>query len=161
MQHESLTRVVVRFVVPAALPSSAAPLAVFYGSIWLSVAAGPAPATAALQDAAVAAAIPAAQSSLTAFLVFIGLGLIVYVEPPTQWLAVIQPLSPDRRPTILAVVLAVAFVALTLFEPLGGLFALTPLGATQWALVLAGFVAWFIVMRQVWHWRLMERFVGA
>ncbi|MEP7379417.1 MAG: HAD-IC family P-type ATPase [Chloroflexota bacterium] len=161
IQHESMTRLVVRFVLPAALLSSAAALAVFYGSIWLSVAAGPASATNALQDAAVAAAIPAAQSSLTAFLVFIGLGLIVYVEPPTSWLAVIQPLSSDRRPTILAIVLGLAFVAMTLFEPLGGLFALTPLGVSQWALVTVGFIAWFVVIRQVWHWRLMERFVGA
>lgn len=57
--------------------------------------------------------------------------------------------------------LGLAFVGLTILEPLGGLFALTPVAPTQWALVLGGFVAWFVVMRQVWHWRLMERFVGA
>ncbi len=162
LQHDSMTRLVVRFVLPAALISSVAALAVFYGSIWLSLAANPsAAASTALNDAAVLAAIPVAQSTLTAFLVFIGLGLIVFVEPPTTWLAVIQPLSPDRRPTILAVALGLAFVALTLFPPLGDLFALQSLAASAWALVVGAFVLWFIVMRYVWHWRLMEKFVGA
>ena len=87
--------------------------------------------------------------------------MIVFVEPPTKWLAVIQERSPDRRPTILAVVLALAFVGLTLFEPLGNLFALAPLELTQWTLVIGAFVVWFVVMRQTWHWRLIERFVGA
>jgi cation-transporting ATPase E len=162
LQHDSLTRLVVRFVLPAALISSVAALAVFYGSIWLSLAANPqAAASTALNDVVVLAAVPAAQSTLTAFLVFIGLGLIVFVEPPTAWLAVIQPLSPDRRPTILAIALGAAFVVLTLFPVLGDLFALQPLTAVQWALVVGAFVIWFVVMRYVWHWRLMEKFVGA
>jgi hypothetical protein len=114
-----------------------------------------------LNDVVLLAAVPAAQSTLTAFLVFIGLGLIVFVEPPTNWLAVIQPISPDRRPTMLAIVLGVAFVVLTLFPVLGDLFALQPLTAVQWALVVGAFVIWFVVMRYVWHWRLMEKFVGA
>jgi cation-transporting ATPase E len=161
VQRESLTRMVIRFVLPAALLSSAAALAVFYGSIWLSVSALPAAAGTALQEAAVVAATPAAQSALTAFLVFVGLGLIVFVEPPTNWLAVIQERSPDRRPALLALVLAVTFVVLTVVPLLGDLFALTPLAPTQWALVAAAFVAWFVVMRQTWRWRLIERFVGA
>jgi hypothetical protein len=98
---------------------------------------------------------------LTAFLVFVGLGLIVFVEPPTEWLAVTQTRSPDLRPTILALVLALVFIALTLIRPLGELFALAPIDPAQWALVLGTFVVWFIVMRQTWKWRLMERFVGA
>ena len=34
-----------------------------------------------------------AQSALTAFLVFVGLGLVVFVEPPTKWVAVVQEQS--------------------------------------------------------------------
>jgi hypothetical protein len=93
--------------------------------------------------------------------VFVGLGLIVFVEPPTRWLAVIQGQSPDKRPAILAVILGLVFVVMTLYEPLGNLFALAPLTLTQWALVLGAFFVWFVVMRQTWHWRLIERFVGA
>jgi cation-transporting ATPase E len=161
VQHQSLTRMVIRFVLPAALLSSAAALAVFYGSIWLSVSALPAAAGTALQEAAVINATPAAQSALTAFLVFVGLGLIVFVEPPTNWLAVTQERSSDRRPTVLAIVLGLVFVILTLIRPLGDLFALAPLDLVQWALVLGAFALWFVVVRQTWHWRLFERFVGA
>jgi cation-transporting ATPase E len=161
LQHDSLTRMVVRFVLPAALLSSVAALAVFYGSIWLTLQSSLAGSSRVQGDIAVLAAIPAAQSALTAFLVLVGLGLIVFVEPPTKWLAVTQERSPDLRPTVLAVVLALVFVALTLFRPLGELFALAPLDLTQWALVAGAFVVWFVVMRYAWHWRLIERFIGS
>jgi len=160
-QHDTLGRTVIRFVLPAALLSSLAALVVFYGSIWLTLAAGPTGLVAAQQAAAVDAAVPAAQSALTAFLVFVGLGLIVFVEPPTDWLAVIQTRSSDRRPTILALTLALVFVVLTVIQPLGDLFALTPLAGIQWALVVGAFVAWFGIMRQTWRYRLIERFIGA
>jgi hypothetical protein len=58
-------------------------------------------------------------------------------------------------------VLGLVFVILTLIRPLGDLFALAPLDLVQWALVLGAFALWFVVMRQTWHWRLFERFVGA
>jgi cation-transporting ATPase E len=160
-QHDTLGRTVIRFVLPAALLSSLAALAVFYGGIWLTVASGPAGLSALEQSASVQAAIPAAQSALTAFLVFVGLGLIAFVEPPTDWLAVIQPRSPDRRPTFLAVGLAAIFIVLTVVQPLGDLFALTALSVAQWALVIGAFGAWFVLMRQTWRYRLIERFVGA
>ncbi len=159
-QHDTLGWTVIRFVLPAALLSSLAALVVFYGSIWLSVAGAPPSATTVLQQQAFDAAVPAAQSALTAFLVFVGLALIVFVEPPTDFLAVIQSRSPDRRPTLLAVGLAIAFVVLTLVPLLGDLFALTPLALVQWLLVAAAFAAWFVVMRLTWRYRLIERFVG-
>jgi cation-transporting ATPase E len=159
-QHDTLGRTVIRFVLPAALLSSLAALTVFYGSIWLTVSSLPAAATSILQQQAFDAAVPAAQSSLTAFLVFVGLALIVFVEPPIDFLAVIQARSPDRRPTLLAVGLAIAFVFLTVVPLLGDLFALTPLSLGQWLLVAAAFAAWFVVMRLTWRHRLIERFVG-
>jgi cation-transporting ATPase E len=163
-QRDSLGRTVVRFVLPAAMLSSLAALAVFFGSIWLDISGvatnstviGPVP-----QQELVAAAVPAAQSALTAFLVFVGLGLIVFVEPPTDWLAVIQARSPDRRPTYLAIALGIAFVMLTLVPLLGDLFALTPLAPLKWLLVLGAFAAWFLVLRETWRLRVIERFVGA
>lgn len=160
-QHETLGRTVMRFVLPAALLSSIAGLMVFYGSIWLTVSSQPAAATAAVQQQLFEAAVPGAQSALTAFLVFVGLALIVFVEPPTKWLAVTQEQSPDRRPALLALVLAATFVVLTVVPVLGDLFALTPLTLSQWSVVAAAFAAWFVVMRQTWRWRLIERFVGA
>ncbi len=107
--HESLGRTLARFVVPAAVLSSLAGLAVLFGVIvhqlgGLEAIAG----RGSVEPAALDAAVTIAQSALTSFLVFAGLVLVVFVEPPVAWLAVIEPRSPDRRPTILAAVLAVA-----------------------------------------------------
>lgn len=164
LQRDSLGRMVVRFVLPAAMLSSLAALAVFYGSIWLDVSGALSNSTVLgpiAQEELVAAAVPAAQSALTAFLVFVGLGLIVFVEPPTDWLAVVQARSPDRRPTYLAIALGVAFVVMTLVPVLGDLFALTPLAPLKWLLVVGVFAAWFLVLRETWRLRLIERFVGS
>jgi hypothetical protein len=79
--------------------------------------------------------------------------LIVFVEPPTDWLAVTgaQPGPPPNHP---AIALAAVFVVLTLVTPLGDLFALMPLALSHWALVLGVFVAgsWSCA---AWRWRLI------
>ena len=106
-------------------------------------------------------ALPIAQSALTAFLVFVGLGLVVYVEPPTKWMAVVQEKSPDRRPTLLAIGLALAFIVLVVVEPLGDIFGLSTLPLPVWVIVIGLAALWFVILRYVWHWRLLERFVGA
>lgn len=90
-----------------------------------------------------------------------GLALVLFVEPPTKWLAVIQPKTHDWRPTLLAVGLAVAFAILGVIEPLGNIFALVPLGPLMWLLVLGAFGGWFVLLRAVWRYRIIDRFVGA
>ena len=159
----SLGRTVLRFVLPSAILSSALGLAVFFVSLWLTMsAAGPIPTLSTTEQAAiVSAALPTAQSALTAFLVLVGLGLIVYVEPPIGWLAVVQERSVDWRPTALAIGLALAFIVMVVVEPLGNIFGLTPLSLTVWLLVGAVFALWFVSLRFVWRYRVIERFVGA
>ena len=44
-----------------------------------------------------------ARTALTSFLVFVGLFLILFVEPPIKWFAVAEPVTPDRRPAMLAI----------------------------------------------------------
>jgi cation-transporting P-type ATPase E len=161
--HDSLGRTILRFVLPAAMLSSLLGLTVFYLTLYLTVTAhGPIDGlSAADQTAAVNAALPLAQSALTAFLVMVGLGLIVFVEPPTEWLAVVQERSPDWRPTGLAIGLAVGFVILVVAPPLRDIFGLTPLGLLDWALVLGLAAVWFVALRTIFHHRVVERFVGA
>jgi cation-transporting ATPase E len=165
LTHDSLGRTILRFVLPAAMLSSLGGLVVFYGSLGLTLleaAAGTGLTLSPTEQAlAISAGLPAAQSALSAFLVLVGLGLIAYVEPPTKWLAVVQSISTDWRPVLLAIGLAVAFVVLTVIEPLGNIFALVPLGAVTWLIVLAVFVVWFVTLRAVWRYRLIDRFVGA
>jgi cation-transporting ATPase E len=159
--HESLGRTLARFVVPAAALSSLAGLAVLFGVIviqlgGLDALTGRGQAETAALDAAVAIA----QSALTSFLVLAGLVLVVFVEPPVAWLAVIEPRSPDRRPTILAAMLAALYLVLLAVPAGRAVFALQPLGAAELAIVIAAVVAWAAALHAAWRYRVVERFLG-
>jgi len=159
--HESLGRTLARFVVPAAVLSSLAGLAVLFGVIVLQLGGLEAIAGRGSMDkATLDAAVVIAQSALTSFLVFAGLVLVVFVEPPVAWLAVIEPQSPDRRPTILAAVLAALFLVLLAVPAGRTVFALQPLGATELAIVFVAVVAWAAALHAVWRYRVVERFLG-
>ncbi|HEX3269963.1 MAG TPA: HAD-IC family P-type ATPase, partial [Ktedonobacterales bacterium] len=77
-----------------------------------------------------------AQSALSAFLVFAGLLLVIFVEPPTPWWTGGDVLSGDWRPTWLALGLGALFILMELIPPLRDLFALERLGAVEWTLVI-------------------------
>ena len=55
---------------------------------------------------------------------FAGLLLILFVEPPVPWFAVVEPITTDRRPALLAIGLAVAYVAMLVIPPARGFFQL-------------------------------------
>jgi cation-transporting ATPase E len=149
--EESLGRTLATFVIPAAIVSSLTGLLVFYGSLALAAAPDP---------AALAAATAQARTALTTFLVFIGLMLVVFVEPPTDWLAVAEPKSPDRRPTLLAAVLAVGFVAMLLVTPAREFFGFQVPGARETAIVAVAVVVWVPLVRIFWKRQLIDRFLG-
>ncbi len=162
-ERSTLGRTIARIVVPAAALSSLIGLAVLYGTLGMHVleagrdgfVGSPAELEARIDDA-----IPIAQSALTAFLVLSGLALIAFVEPPFRWLAVVEERREDGRPFVLAVGLAVVYVVVAALGPARQLFALTPLGLTEVAIVAAGAATWIVGVREVWRRRLIERFVG-
>ncbi len=149
----SLTRTLAVFVAPAAILSSLAGLLVLYGSLFLAGGER-------LEPGEFTLALDNARTALTAFLVYAGLLLIVFVEPPIRWFAVVEPLARDRRPALLAVVLGVGFL-LTLRVHLAREFfsfgVPTPRDAVLVAVALAG---WTILVREAWRRRLIERFLG-
>ena len=55
-------------------------------------------AVAARDERALEAAMGSARTALTSYLVYVGLFLIVFVEPPIAWFAVAEPITRDRRP---------------------------------------------------------------
>jgi cation-transporting ATPase E len=101
-----------------------------------------------------------AQSALSAFLVFAGLLLLIFVEPPTPWWVGGDVLSGDWRPTWLALGLGALFIFMELIPPLRDLFALERLGAVEWALVAGATVVWLFLVRLMWRTRILERLVS-
>jgi cation-transporting ATPase E len=162
LPREGLARTLVRFVVPAAAVTSLVGLVLLYGTILLRLLEANDPSlTQAEVDAILAAATPAAQSAVTALLVFTGLALVVFIQPPTPRLAVVRPLTPDRRPTYLAIVLAVGFVVTNSFSFLRNIFALQPLREIEWLVVALAFLVWLALIIPAWKFRVVERFLGA
>jgi len=145
--RDSLGRTLARFVVPAAVVSSLMGLLVFYGSLVLAGSSSE-------------ANLDAARTALTAFLVSVGLVLILFVEPPLPWFAVAEPLTVDRRPAWLAVALGVGFV-IVLFVPLArDWFSFSLPGPRDALLVILAVAAWVLLVRTFWERRLVDRFLG-
>ncbi len=145
--RDTLGRTLARFVVPAAVVSSLMGLFVFYGSL---VLAGPTtPET-----------LDAARTALTAFLVYAGLLLILFVEPPIPWFAAAEPVTTDRRPAWLAVGLGIGFVVVLLLPFARAWFSFSVPVPRDVLLVLAAVVAWLLLVRTFWQRRLVGQFLG-
>jgi cation-transporting ATPase E len=158
----SLARDLWHFVIPAAVFSSLLGLAVFYGTIglrlWSLGLLGNAREAAGEQ--AVTTSVPYAQTALAAFLVFSGLFLVIFVEPPNTWWEGAEKHGGDRKPAVLAVVLMLAFLVISAVPPLRTLFALSPLEPRYLPLVIAALGVWLLLARSFWRERFLERFLG-
>jgi cation-transporting P-type ATPase E len=160
-RRDTAARTLARFIVPAAVLSSLAGLVVLYGTVVARLGVGSIGEFADVDPEALAAAVRVGQSALTAYLVLAGLVLVVFVEPPLERLAVIEPRSPAWRPTILAVVLAIAFAVLMVVPAGRAVFALQPLGPLEVAVVGVTLAVWTLVLGLTWRYRILERFVEA
>lgn len=156
------------FVIPAALLSSLLGLFVFYITLTLE---GQRLVKQHFQNGATADQISAflhtspdllatAQTALAAFLVFVGLFLVIFVEPPSEWWVGGDVLSGDRKPMMLAVGLMVAFVLISFIPPLQELFSLEPLDWSYMAIVAVAVAVWVLLVRLFWRHKLLDRFVG-
>ncbi len=148
--RDSLDRTLARFVVPAAVVSSLVGLLVFYGVLALSN-----PDPSALEPAAANA-----RTALTSFLVFVGLFLIVFVEPPIKWFAVAEPLTRDRRPTYLAIGLGIGFFVMLLTPPARAFFQLIAPAPREGLIVILAVLLWVVLVRTFWAYRVVDRFLG-
>ncbi len=101
-----------------------------------------------------------ARTAVTAFLVCVGLLLLVFVEPPIRQLAVIEPISPDLRPTWLAAILAISFLVVMSVPPFRLFFNLHPLGLREVLIVLVALAAWTALVWVAWRGRFVDRFLG-
>jgi cation-transporting ATPase E len=151
-------RRLLHFILPPVFLSSTLGLLLFVGSYSLRlIEAG---TFGARNSAALLDDFPAAQTTLTAFLVFCGLFLIIFVEPPTPWWVGGNALSGDRRPALLAVGMMVCFVVITLVPPLRALFVLAPLGLQEYLLLALAVGVWVFLVRGMWRTRVLGRYLS-
>jgi hypothetical protein len=97
---------------------------------------------------------------LTTVLVFMGLILVPFVEPPTQRWVGGDVLSGDRRPSILAVLMLIAFIVVKLHEPLRIFFELELLQVTDYLFLVTVAWIWAIMLRFIWRERLFRALPG-
>ena len=152
--RESLQQTLARFVVPAAGLASVIGLLVVTG-IFL-IGQGDLAAGLVTQETVDAAA----KTSVTTFLIYVGVMVLLFVEPPTRLLAVIEPISPDLRPTYLAITLGISYLVVMLVPPLRDFFNLSLLSLRDGAIVLLGVATWAVLVWIFWRYRFVDRFLG-
>ena len=159
----SLQRELFHFILPPAVFSSLIGLALFYGTIglrlWSIGLLGASPEAEATQRA-IAASVPFAQTALSTFLVFCGLFLLIFVEPPTAWWAGGNRLSGDWKPALLAIALMAAYLLITVVPVLRTLFALSPLEPRYIPPIIGALAVWLVLLRLCWRKWWIERFLG-
>ncbi len=152
--RESLQQTLARFVVPAAGLASVVGLLVVTG-IFL-IGQGDSAAGLVTQ----ASVDLAAKTSVTTFLIYVGVIVLLFVEPPNRLFAVVEPISPDRRPTYLAVTLGISYIVVMLVPPLRDFFNLSLLSLRDASIVLGGVAAWAVLVWVFWRYRFVDRFLG-
>jgi cation-transporting ATPase E len=152
--RESLQQTLAHFVVPAAALASFIGLLVATGVLLLG------------DSDFEAGLIPfgdielAARTAVTAFLIYVGVLVLLFVEPPHRLFAVVEPVSPDRRPTYLALALGFGFAIVLLVPPFRGFFNLHPISLRDAAVVSIGVTAWAALVWIFWRGRFVDRFLG-
>lgn len=100
-----------------------------------------------------------AQSALTVFLIFSGLLLVVFVEPPTRWFAGGDDYSGDWRPTVVVVLMFAVFAVIATVQPLSRFFELIELPPLAYLAIILITIIWMLVVRRAWRKRWMQRFL--
>ena len=98
-----------------------------------------------------------AQSALTTFLIWAGLLLVILVEPPIPWFTGGDEYSGDWRPTLIVLIMLLAFGLIIVIEPLRSFFELLDLGLDGYGLIALITAIWLLTLRLAWRANWMER----
>ena len=156
-REKNLIRLLLHFVLPAAAATAVIGLIVF-GGFYYAATAG---ILSAQADSGRTVALPVAQTTLTTFSVLCGLLIILFVEPPNRFFAVGKEISRDLRPTFLSIGLAVFYLSVMTVPALSRYFDITPLSIREFLWVLGAVIAWTVILRWAWRWKLVDRFLSA
>jgi cation-transporting ATPase E len=106
-----------------------------------------------------ARALDISRTVLTTLVTFGGLILVLFVEPPTPFWVGGDELSGDWRPTILSIILGLAYLGIMAFQPLRDFFQLSPLRLIDWLVVAVSLIIWTFALRAMWRADLFTRFL--
>jgi cation-transporting ATPase E len=109
------------------------------------------------KDFGPAAATIVAQTALSTFVSFAAFGLIVFLEPPTRLFSGWVGVSPDKRPALLALALAIIYVAVLVTPITANYFGLVTPGGPEWKVMLVTLPLWFLILRTIWRLKLFDR----
>ncbi len=93
-------------------------------------------------------------TSVTAFL------LILFLAPPSRLFTGWVPVSPDKRPALLAVGLLTTFLVVLLTPVTADYFSLLHPGGPEIPVVTVSAVVWFFALRACWRHDVLERLLG-
>ncbi|MGQ9908467.1 MAG: hypothetical protein ACUVS2_06480, partial [Candidatus Flexifilum sp.] len=111
------------------------------------------------EEIVVEAAAIVARTALTTFTVFAGLMLVVFVEPPIPFFVGGDTLSPDKRPTYLAIGMGLVFVIAMLIPPVRNFLELVPLRPAEYLIIAGTWLLWMLTLRAAWRGRWLQRFL--
>jgi cation-transporting P-type ATPase E len=99
-----------------------------------------------------------ARDALTYVMVLAGLFLVVFVAPPNEWWAVVEPTDHDWRPTIVAISMVPLYIAILAIPWTRRLFDIALLSLVEYILIGLAVVVWALLLRFTWKARIFERF---
>ena len=172
--HPDLLRRLLRFVLPAAIVTMVFGVGIytfFYEFVLQGVSAYHIPPDAAARWSAytgltydtvgfgVAAATIVAQTALSTFVSFAAFGLILFLEPPFRFCTGWAPVSPDKRPALLALALAIIYVVVLVTPVTANYFGLVTPGVQgpELKVMLVAMPLWFLILRTIWRAKLFDR----
>jgi magnesium-transporting ATPase (P-type) len=97
-----------------------------------------------------------AQLTLTYFLVFAGLALVIFLRPPLQLLSILRPWekpaaeAPDWKPTLLAIASLIVFLIMLKIPLAQKSFLIVPLDqSTDYVMIILAFAGWAVLLSLV------------
>ncbi len=102
-----------------------------------------------------------AQGSLSIFVSWTAVLLILFLEPPSRFfLGWREEVSPDKRPVVLAAVLFVVLLFVWSVDPIGYYFGVLTKPWFITAAIMGVVAVWFFLIRAIWRANLLDRFLG-
>lgn len=105
-------------------------------------------------------AINFARTALTTSIIFMGLVLILFVEPPTRLWVAGDDFSGDKRPVGAAAVMLATFIIILAYKPFRIFWELDLLGGWDYVFIITVSALWTVLLWYIWRAHLFEHFMG-